>query len=69
VITFGRATDGKLGQSQERLFAPSAMVYTLKEHGRKAGKPSDAAAAFQGEPAVVLGNADPVAAGPPALGV
>jgi hypothetical protein len=46
VITFGRATDGKLGRGQERLFAPSAMVYTLKAHGRKAAKPSDAATAF-----------------------
>jgi hypothetical protein len=35
VITFGRTTDGKLGQGQERLFAPSAMVYTRKAHGRK----------------------------------
>jgi hypothetical protein len=46
VITFGRATDGKLGRGQERLFAPSAMVYTLKAHGRKAGKPSDGATAW-----------------------
>jgi hypothetical protein len=46
VITFGRATDGKLRRGQERLFAPSAMVYTLKARGRKAGKPSDAATAL-----------------------
>jgi len=36
------AGGGKLEQGQKRLFAPSAMVYTLKAHGRKAGKRSDA---------------------------
>jgi hypothetical protein len=45
VITFGRRRTASRGRSPKRLFAPSATVYTLQEHGRKADKPSDAARA------------------------
>jgi hypothetical protein len=39
VITFGQATDGKLGGGRKWLIAPIAMLHTPQERGRKAGKP------------------------------
>jgi hypothetical protein len=46
VITFDRRRTG----SQKRLFAPSAMVYTLNGHGRKAVRRGSRNPLWPGDP-------------------